>query len=128
MTTSEVSIPIQDSLTDFKERVLELFPNGIEEIILYGSYARGDATADSDLDVLVVVDWTDPDSPDNHYLAKLIDPRWKAIRDAAVDVFVDRGPPFLSPLVIGKSLFLTNLEVAENARQEGQVLWKNPEG
>jgi predicted nucleotidyltransferase len=127
MLTTEVNSPIENTLTDFKERLLALFPDGVEQIILFGSYARGEETADSDLDVLVVVDWTDPDAPDHHYLAKLVDPRWKAIMDVAIDVFIDQGPPFLSPLVIGRSLFKTNLEVAVNARQEGQVVWEKPE-
>lgn len=126
MTAAKVSDSIHKTLVDFQERLLELFPGSVEEIILFGSYARGEATPDSDLDVLVVVNWSDPDAPENHYLAKLVDPRWKAIMDTAIDVFIEQGPPYLSPLVMGKSLFHTDLEVAENARLEGKVLWKNP--
>ena len=33
-----------------------LFPQGAMEAILFGSYARGEADADSDIDVMVLVD------------------------------------------------------------------------
>ena len=34
-----------------------LFPQGSMEAILFGSYARGEADADSDIDVMVLVDY-----------------------------------------------------------------------
>ena len=127
MLASPVPLAIQETLSDFRDRLLTLFPDDIQQIILYGSYARGEATSDSDIDVMVVVRWTDPDRPDGHYLGKLVDSRWKAIVDTATDVFIEHGPPYLSLLVIGESLFETNPEVAKHARTEGQVLWKNPQ-
>jgi predicted nucleotidyltransferase len=46
---------VKAALEDFTRRVLTLFPDGISQIILYGSYARGKAAPDSDVDVMVVV-------------------------------------------------------------------------
>ncbi len=45
----------------FKQKLLE---NDIpvRELIVFGSRARGEANPDSDLDVLVLVDWTSPES------------------------------------------------------------------
>lgn len=43
------------ALADFQRQLLDLFPGEIEQIILYGSYATGQATPDSDVDVMVVV-------------------------------------------------------------------------
>ena len=46
---------VKTALADFQRRLLNLFPDDILAIILYGSYARGQAAPDSDVDVLVVV-------------------------------------------------------------------------
>ena len=42
-------------LDTFVHAIRQRFPDKIEQVIIYGSKARGDARADSDLDVLVVV-------------------------------------------------------------------------
>ena len=42
-------------LTKLKRYLLETFGDKIREIILYGSYARGDYNKDSDIDILIVV-------------------------------------------------------------------------
>jgi len=38
-----------------KERLQETYGEKIKQVILYGSYVRGDATSDSDVDILIVV-------------------------------------------------------------------------
>lgn len=45
---------------ELKNEALLLFPN-IHKIILYGSYARGDNTPESDVDIMIIID----DSEDN---------------------------------------------------------------
>jgi len=113
---------VNTALADFQRRLLELFPDEISRLILYGSYARGEATPDSDVDVMVVVGWKDPKQPGGHYLGKASDPRWRRIIDAAVDAMIAHGP-FISALVVGESLFDSNLPVALSARREGKILW-----
>ena len=39
-----------------KKHLIERYGDKIREIILYGSYARGEATKDSDIDLLVLID------------------------------------------------------------------------
>lgn len=40
---------------ELQREALKLFPN-LDKIILYGSYARGDNTPDSDIDIMIVID------------------------------------------------------------------------
>lgn len=45
----------QRALDDFARRVREVFAGRAVDVILYGSYARGDERVGSDIDVLVVL-------------------------------------------------------------------------
>ena len=123
---SELHLPrrVKAALADFQRRLLDLFPGEIVQLILYGSYARGEATLDSDIDVMVVVDWNDPKQPGGYYLGGASDPRWQQTIDAAIDAMIAHGP-FISALVVGEGLFNSNWSVAQVARQEGIVLWTN---
>jgi predicted nucleotidyltransferase len=110
--------PVQRSLNEFQRRALALFPAEISQIILYGSYARGDAGPDSDVDVMVVGRWGNT----NRDLGGPGDAHWRELVNAAIDSMVTGGP-FLSVLVIGEDLFNSGFPVAEEARQEGRFLW-----
>ena len=46
---------IKKILTEVKKYLIESFGDKIRQVILYGSYARGDYNKDSDIDVLIVV-------------------------------------------------------------------------
>ena len=50
----------QQWLADYQLEITHKFPDAIEQITVFGSKARGDFTADSDLDIMVVIkegDW-----------------------------------------------------------------------
>ncbi len=47
---------IKRLIDQVKAHLHERYGEGIRRVILYGSYARGEATEDSDVDVLVLVD------------------------------------------------------------------------
>jgi hypothetical protein len=116
---------VKAALDDFQRRVLEMFPGEISQIILYGSHARGDARPDSDVDVLVIVKWKDPQRPNGFYWGRPSDPRWRELIDAATDAMIAHGP-LISAVVIGEGLLEANLPIVQSAQQEGKVLWKNP--
>lgn len=116
---------ISVALVDFQRQLLDLFPGEIEQIILYGSYATGQATSESDVDVMVLVNWRDSAHPQNYFLGGPGDPRWQRIVDLAIDVMISHGP-YISVLVVGESLFNSNWSVAEAAKEEGKVLWQKP--
>ncbi|MDY6966817.1 MAG: nucleotidyltransferase domain-containing protein [Halobacteriota archaeon] len=52
---------IKHFVEEIKSYLIGIYKERIKQVILYGSYARGDATEDSDIDLLVVVeDGLDP--------------------------------------------------------------------
>jgi predicted nucleotidyltransferase len=113
------------ALADFQRHLLELFPNDIQQIVLYGSYARGDWREESDVDVLVVTKWKEERLPDGTYLAWFGDPRWKQVIDAASDVLIERGA-YVSPLVMSEARYAARKDsVLRDIEREGQTLWKN---
>jgi len=65
----------------------------VEQVILYGSYARGDATSESDVDFLVVVD----DSLDPWEVRRSLD-------DVLLDILLKDGR-LVSVLVVPKSFY-----------------------
>jgi predicted nucleotidyltransferase len=108
------------TLANFQNRALTLFPDSISKIILYGSYARGQATPESDLDVMVVV--RREKQPVKTYIGGPGDIRWRKLVDAAIDSMVNKGP-FVSVLVVGEDVFQSRLSISQVAREEGLVLW-----
>ncbi|MBR8826529.1 MAG: nucleotidyltransferase domain-containing protein [Gomphosphaeria aponina SAG 52.96 = DSM 107014] len=49
------SVKVQKILEQFKKNLQDLYGEQLENIILFGSQARGEAKADSDIDVLIVL-------------------------------------------------------------------------
>jgi predicted nucleotidyltransferase len=84
------------------------YGEGIKRVILYGSHARGEATKDSDVDVLVL---TDPS-------LKPSDVR-KSVSDLLFDMLMNEGE-LVSVIVIPEDFFEDhNLPFMLNVRQEG---------
>ena len=91
----------QTWLDEYRQTLARDYPGLVDDIIIYGSKARGDAGPDSDLDVLVVVDHADRRVRDEiAYLGYLLD----ALGDALPSIMVytrtewtereRRGSPF----------------------------------
>lgn len=47
---------IKEILTEFKKEIKRLYGKRLKNIVLYGSWARGDATEESDIDLLIVLE------------------------------------------------------------------------
>ena len=50
---------MQDLIEQYVEAVKKIYGSHIRQIILYGSYARGDFRPDSDVDIMILVDMSD---------------------------------------------------------------------
>ena len=68
---------IRQLMTHIKDHLIKLNGEKIKKIILYGSYARGGATKDSDIDILVVVD----DSLDPSEVRRSLSDQWHYLKE-----------------------------------------------
>ena len=50
---------IQSLLMDYLSEIQKIYGSHLKRVILYGSYARGDYTPDSDVDIMILVDLKD---------------------------------------------------------------------
>lgn len=75
-----------------------LFPQSSMEAILFGSYARGEADAESDIDVMVLVDSSRQD----------ISQKTQEISGVAADLLLSRGV-MVSPIVENRRYFQDNI-------------------
>ena len=105
--SAEISGIIQELCT----LAAPLFPEDEPEAILFGSYARGDAEPDSDLDVLLLVDMP----------RDAISERNWQIGDLAAELLLEHGI-VVSPIVENRQYFWANADVLpffRNIRREG---------
>lgn len=47
---------MRNILNQYAKEVLQVYGKSLQSVILYGSYARGDFTEDSDVDIMILVD------------------------------------------------------------------------
>ena len=94
-----------------KAHLHETYGDGIKRVILYGSHARGEATKDSDVDLLVLVDQSlSPREVDN------------SLSDLLYDMLLDEGE-LVSAIVIPEDFFQNhNLPFMLNVRKEGVAI------
>ncbi|HFQ93494.1 MAG TPA: nucleotidyltransferase domain-containing protein [Anaerolineae bacterium] len=46
---------VQQAIRQFKQAVKEIYGSRLKQVVLYGSWARGDASKESDIDLMVVL-------------------------------------------------------------------------
>ena len=86
-------------LLPFISKLHDLLGNHLNDVILYGSYARNEAEEGSDVDLMVLVDLTDDE---------ILKIRNK-VYDFAGDIFVNENV-MLSPVIQNKTLFRNSIE------------------
>ena len=50
---------MKDLIEEYVEAIKKIYGSHVRQIILYGSYARGDFRPDSDVDIMILVDMSD---------------------------------------------------------------------
>ena len=102
---------VKNVIEELSTGISSLFPAEKVEAILYGSYARGEADDDSDLDVLFLVE-----SPRDDISSK----NWE-IGDIASELLLNYGI-LVSPIVENRVFFQQNAETVpffRNVKKEG---------
>jgi predicted nucleotidyltransferase len=93
---------IRRILEDFRERLRALYGPRLRDVILFGSYARGDAEEGSDVDLMVVLD----DFADERTEEERVDPiayELSLANDLVISLFVVRAEEYrerMSPLLL----------------------------
>ena len=101
-------------LIDFSEEVKKILGKSLRKIILYGSYARGDYTENSDIDLMILTTLTDNE----------IEKIESNIYDLAFDFLMDYGVD-ISVVIKNEEQFnywLGALPFYNNVQREGVVL------
>ena len=104
-------IRISDIIQDFAENARRLLGNSLDSVILYGSYARGDYSEFSDIDVMLLVSLTEDQ------IKEISD----QISDLAFDYMMKYGAD-ISPVITNTDHFnywVDNLPYYRNITDEG---------
>ena len=104
-------VHILEIMQDFAKNVRKMLGDSLDSVIVYGSYARGDYSEFSDIDVMLLVSLKEEE------IKKISDP----ISDLAFDFMIQYGVD-ISPVIINTDHFnywVDNLPYYRNVRDEG---------
>jgi predicted nucleotidyltransferase len=73
-TLEDLPPKIRDILRQLREGLAEMYGDRLRGLVLFGSWARGDAEEDSDIDVLVVLDEADEPYGEVHRMMDVVYP------------------------------------------------------
>lgn len=105
---------IKDLVYDFAEDMQRLFGNNLSTVVIYGSYARGDYTEESDVDVMLLV--RIPEDKIREYADQVSDQAFEYLMKYGIHI---------SPVIKNEEHFnywVDNLPYYRNVRDEGVVV------
>lgn len=108
---------VHDIMISFANGVKKILGDDLKKIILYGSYARGDYSENSDIDIMVLTTLTDSE----------IERVESKIYDLAFDFLMDYGVD-ISVVIKNENQFnywLGALPFYDNVQREGMVLTRS---
>lgn len=102
---------IQTLLTDYLAEIQKIYGLHLKSVILYGSYARGDYTPESDVDIMILVDL--PDDEIDQYADELAEVGFEY--NVAHDIWM-----------IWRSVFIQQSQgcIGCNLGKYAKILWK----
>ena len=102
----------EEAIKECLKRVKEKYRDNVEEIILFGSYARGEAEDKSDIDILVI------------WKGRSIE-GWNALESIATDILIDYGILISLKIIAPKDYKLMldlGMPFIKNVIEEGVVI------
>lgn len=105
---------VRDIVHRFAREIRGIYGDALKEVIIYGSYARGDYQKKSDVDIMILVDVSDAE----------IKKRFNSVCDLAYDFELEYGV-VISPLVKNKEHFMKwseTLPFYRNVKREGVIV------
>ena len=109
---ARINPAIEPIVREFKAALQVMYGERLRDVVLYGSYARGDYDEESDIDLMIVL---------NDEKIDTIAEVWR-LSDLHVD-FLDRYGKIVSSLPVGFDRYRHSFgPVYQNARREGILL------
>lgn len=108
-------LTMQYLIEQYVLEIQNIFGAHLRQVILYGSYARGDFKTDSDVDIMILVDMTDMES--KKYSKQLSYMTYDFNLDHDIDI---------KPIVKSKEFFekwVVNYPFYANIQREGVILY-----
>ena len=105
---------MQSLIDQYVEEIKRIYGSHVKQIILYGSYARGDFRPDSDVDIMILTDLSFEE----------IEEYRDRISDIAYDIELDTGI-ILSPVIKNIEKYNSRISFVpfyKNVEKEGVVL------
>lgn len=105
---------IKDLVYEFAKDMQRLFGNNLSTVVIYGSYARGDYTEESDVDVMLLV--RIPEDKIRKYADQVSDQAFEYLMKYGIHI---------SPVIKNEEHFnywVDNLPYYRNVRDEGVVV------
>ena len=101
---------IKNLINQIKAHLIKMYGERIKKVILYGSYVRGQATRDSDIDILVLVDQSL-----NPFEVR------ESLSDLLFDILLEEGE-LVSVIAVSEDFFENyNSPFMLNAKKEGVI-------
>jgi predicted nucleotidyltransferase len=101
---------IKTLISRIKMHLIKMYGGKIKKVILYGSFVRGEATRDSDIDILVLID-----QPLNPFEVR------ESLSDLLFDILLEEGE-LVSVIAVPEHLYENyNSPFMLNVRKEGLV-------
>ncbi|MFQ5891593.1 MAG: nucleotidyltransferase domain-containing protein [Candidatus Methanofastidiosia archaeon] len=101
---------IKQLVNQIKEHLIKMYGKKIKQVIIYGSYVRGEATKDSDIDILIVID----DTLNPHEVRK-------SLSDIIFEILLEKGE-LISVIVVPESFFKNyKSPFILNVKEEGVI-------
>lgn len=114
--TSTVPNTLSNTLATLKSKLIQALPDNLLSLTLYGSYARGKARPDSDVDILIVLKQANVE--DEKRVRQLVyEAMWQMDFAHYISLYLIDAAHYHRLEAQGALLF-------KNIQSEGQILWQ----